>query len=343
MTGVVMELGSIFKNIIRLLLFHIYQSISGDSVSSNNSSLCSFSHTRKPPLFLAIIFYFASSSALSSNFSISHSQFEQYITLDNQEVFFKPSGQGVFLSLDLHENWNARFDYQKWQDDLQGNNPMSLDLAYSSYGGSISFTQANWYVTTNFDFIEDDISYISDPRGNDHHNDLTTVSSFSGQIGYSWVDENWLFDVSVGAQYSDWLVENKTYIRNQVNASDENVSTEDSTSTFNMGFSAARYWELTKQQGILVGALFSWSYQFSGDEGLTGQNISPEPPKRPQRIPNGGNSISRITSGDDNYGQLMFYASYDINEAWSLDFDTSVDIATTNNSQGWAIGISYNF
>jgi len=92
--------------------------------------------------------------------------------------------------------------------------------------------------------------------------------------------------------------------------------------------------------------MFSWNYQFSGDENLTTFN-TPPPPRttrsQPATSPNISTNPSRVTSGDDNYGQITSYLSYDINQNWSVDVDTSIEVATTNNNLSWAMGINYTF
>ena len=92
--------------------------------------------------------------------------------------------------------------------------------------------------------------------------------------------------------------------------------------------------------------MFSWNYQFSGDDNLTTDN--PPPPRRTNgqqssTLRNVSSNPSRVTSGDDSYGQIMAYLSYDITHNWSVDADTAVEIASTHNNLSWAIGVNYAF
>jgi hypothetical protein len=159
-----------------------------------------------------------------------------------------------------------------------------------------------------------------------------------------------MFDVSAGAQYSDWSIENKEInskrAQQEGKPPEELIITEENTLTINAGVSAARYWELSQQQGVLAGAMLLWRYQLSEDENLTDENIvstSQQTRAQPSTSRNGGSNTLRATSGDDNYGQITAYLSYYINDAWSVDLDTSVEIASANNNQSWTVGLSYSF
>ena len=291
-----------------------------------------------------------STSTFASNIAINHSQLEQYISLPDEEVLLKPAGEGVFLSFELNDNWNIKFDYQKWQDNEHAISPVSLDLNLLSFGGSISYVKDDWYVSTSIGVSEDNISYRLDQRNSDFRQDNTEVTSLSGLLGYNWLQGNWMFDISVGAQFSDWLIENKEINSKRAQQDgkppEEIMLTEENTLTVNAGVSAARYWELSQQQGVLAGAMLSWRYQLSENETITDENISPPRQNnqaQPSAFRSGGSNSLRVTSGDDNYGQITAYFSYYINDTWSVDLDTSVEIASTHNNRHWTIGISHSF
>lgn len=312
----------------------------------NIFSLSPLNFTFFLPTILTCLFCTTSYNALANNIAVNHSQLEHYIALPNEEVLLTPAGEGIFLSLDLNKDWTIKFDYQHWQANQQAISPVSLDLALTSFGSNISYAKNNWYISTSIGLSEDDVSYRENQRRTDFRQEDTQVTSFSTMLGYNWLQGDWMFDASIGAQYADWSIKNKKFNgeRAQQNGkpSEEATITKDNTSTINIGISAARYWELTEQQGILAGVMLSWSYQFLGDEKLTEENRPPIRQGRLQLRNNAGNT-SRATSGDNNYGQISAYLSYDINNDWSIDADTSVDIASENSGQSWAVGISYSF
>jgi len=301
-------------------------------------------------VFITSLFCLPSFSTLANNIAVNHNQLEQYITLQDEDVLLKPAGEGVFLSLDFNDNWSVSFDYQTWQDKEHAISPVSIDLALTSLGGSLNYVKDNWYASASIGFSEDDVSYRANQNRSDFRQDNTQVTSFSGLLGYTWLQGNWMLDVSLGTQYADWSIENKIFngqrAQDEGKPAEEVSTTKQDSSSINAGISAVRYWELTKEQGILAGALFSWNYQYSGDARQT-ENNPPSPTRltssQPTTLRNIGSNTSRPTSGDDNYGQLTAFLSYDINNNWSVALDTSVEISTTNNNQSWTIGINYYF
>ena len=127
-------------------------------------------------------------------------------------------------------------------------------------------------------------------------------------------------------------------------------------SSVSASFSLARFWQLDNGRGVLAGAMLSWNHTYSGDSALISQTgrmfNGPNNPRGGQNIPtSGGNSnfdraagtgVGSFT-GDDSYGQLGLYLSYDVTESISLDFDTGFDIGTDNNEQVWSVSVGYYF
>jgi len=319
-------------------------------MNKNNNLLYTLGFKPFSVVFITSSSYFISPATLASNVAVNHSQLEQYVSFQDEEVLLKPVGEGVFLSLDLNEHWSASLDYQTWQDKQQAISPVSIDLSLTSLGGSISYVQDNWYASTSLGFSEDEVSYRANQNSSDSSQETTQVTALSSLVGYNWLNGNWIFDLSMGAQYADWSVKNIMF--NAQLAQDDkeppaNISIrKEDSSSINAGISAARYWELTQNQGVLAGVMLSWSYQFSGEAKQTTKN--PPPPTRtvrsqPTRGHDISNTTSRATSGDDNYGQITTFVSYDINNNWSVAIDTSIEIASTNNNQSWAVGVNYSF
>lgn len=315
--------------------------------NKNSSSALAFKSFSS--VVITSLFCLTPFSTLANNIAVNHSQLEQYISLQNEEVLLRPAGEGVFLSFDFDDNWSVNVDYQTWQDKEQAISPVSINLALTSFGGGLSYVKNNWYASTNISFSEDDVSYRANQKRADFRQENTQVTSLSGLLGYNWLQGNWIVDLSIGAQYADWSIENTMF--NDPQAQDEGKPPEEvsitkqDSSSINAGISAVRYWELTQEQGILAGAMFSWSYQYSGDARQT------DNPSAPPRLANSqtttsrniGTNTSRPTSGDDSYGQLTAFLSYDINSHWSVAIDTSVEIYTDNNNQSWTVGINYYF
>jgi len=314
--------------------------------------------------FPVIAFTFASTmliatTSFGSNLSINYSQLAHPITLQEQNILLKPTGSAIFLSTDISEHWNIGVDYQVWQDDDNYQNLAIVDLELLTWGGSVNYYQDNWFFSTNISRSEDDL-LISNPRRQENYrNENTQTTSLGALVGYNGSQGNWLYDVSIGAQYSDWDIETKQ----QKVPKDKPISSlteqfSDSSTSINTAFSLAHYWSLTENTGVLAGAMISWNYMLSDDDDLADSQFdssaensatfSRNTSRLSQRTilqPTGGSisSASRITSGDDNYGQLSFYLSYDINQSLAIDFDTSLEIASDNSSQTWSAGLSYSF
>lgn|GEM_PF-5201187 len=319
-------------------------------MTRNNNRCYTFSFKFTCLVSLPLLCYIVSASTLANSVTINHSQLEQYISLQDEDVLLSPAGEGLFLSFDIDDNWSVQFDYQTWQDKEQAISPVSLDLTLTSLGTHISYMQDNWYIATSIGFDEDDVSYRANKSHTDKRQDNTQVTSISAVVGSNWLIDNWMFDLSMGLQYADWSIEN-IMINNQRAQQDgrppEEISKSKSdSSTVYAGLSSARYWPLTQDQGIIVGAMLSWNYQFSGDANLSTEN-SPAPRRtagtQSTTSRNVSNTTSRVTSGDDNYGQIMAYLSYDITHNWSVDLDTAAEISTTYNNVSWSVGVNYAF
>ncbi|NQZ12998.1 MAG: hypothetical protein HRT35_38120 [Algicola sp.] len=132
------------------------------------------------------------------------------------------------------------------------------------------------------------------------------------------------------------------------------------SSSISTSFSVARFWSLTENTGVLVGAILSWNHMLSGDSVLVSSNGRNIPPNRAGQGGNnapavagaaGGNNFNRAgnnnglssVSGDDSYGQVSFYVSYDLTESVSVDFDYGVDIGTDENDAVWSVSLGYFF
>ncbi len=297
--------------------------------------------------------------SFASNLSINYSQLAHPVTLQDQSVLLKPTGSAIFLSTDISEHWNLGADYQAWQDDENYQNLAIVDLELLTWGASVNYYQDNWFFTTSISRSEDDL-LISNPRRQENHrNENTQTTSIGALAGYNGSQGNWLYDVSIGAQYSDWDIETKQ----QKVPKDKPISSlteqfSDSSTSVNAALSLAHFWSLTENTGVLAGAMISWNYMLSNDDDLVdslfdssavnGATFSRTTSRLSQRTilqPTSGNnnSASRVTSGDDNYGQLSFYLSYDISQSLAIDFDTSLEIASDNSSQTWSAGLSYSF
>ena len=126
-------------------------------------------------------------------------------------------------------------------------------------------------------------------------------------------------------------------------------------SSISASVSIARFFQLDDSRGVLAGVMLSWNHTFSGESALVSQTgrifNGPNNRRGGQNISTGGNSnfdraagngVGSFT-GDDSYGQLGLYLSYDITESVSIDFDTGFDLGTDSNEQVWSVSFGYYF
>lgn len=304
-------------------------------------------------LFLLIV---SSSTVHASNLSVSYSQLEQYVVLQNENVLLKPAGGAVFLSTELAENWSANLNYQSWKDDDNYQNIADIDLDLLTWGGSISYYQDNWYVSTSLSASEDDLSITSMRSNAIFREENTQVISVGILAGYNGYINNWLYDLTLGAQYDDWDIDKKqqkVQPDREVNVQSNHIS--DSSTNINASLSLAYYLPFSNDTSLLFGSMVSWNYMLTDDDELRSNELD-ENSRNPlfkallsQRITSRSttrrtsNTQSRVTAGDDNYGQLTLYLSYELSESLSVDLDTSIELASDDRNQSYAIGLSYSF
>jgi hypothetical protein len=302
----------------------------------------------------AILLSLITGSVYANNVSLNYSQLEQQISLQDENILLKPAGAGVNVSFDLTSDLSLKFDYQAWQDDQQASDLSTVDIDLSTIGGSLSYLKGNWFISASISASEDNITYLKERRNTPYRAEKTQTTSLGINAGYNGLIDNWMYDFSVGMQYTDWTIDSEQVDNqappprpNDPNPPLTNTSkTDENTTSISANAAIARYWQLTGDNGVLAGAMISWNHQISGDNDLASGNTPPPPPRtntrtRVSRL--AGNSPTRATSGDDSYGQVLLYVSYDLNSAWSIDFDTAIEVASDNNSQSWAAGLSYSF
>jgi hypothetical protein len=325
-----------------------------------------------------VLLFVLSGNSYGNSVNVSYGQLKQHVSFSDEAVTLKPIGPSVSLSFDLSDEWSLDLDYHNWQDDLTVNNNFTADSDLKTISTSVNYYKDSWSFSGSYSDSTDDTELVSVRRPTKKYSTEKTASkSFGGSVGYGWVSGNLFYNFSFGAQLSDWdsnMVQANTPVNPppppepppggggqgqppppppepQTNISTE-VNSGDSTSA-STSVSIARYWSLSEDTGVLLGTLLSWNYVLSGDSVLvsqTGRGIN-QPPPQPNAPPGGGgqninragnNGISSI-SGDDNYGQLSFYISYDLTSSWSIDLDTGFDIGTDENDQIWSLSLGYFF
>lgn len=296
------------------------------------------------PLFLLSI----SQCLNAASIDISYGQQEYQVQLQDEIVTLNPVGNAISFSTNLTDNFSMGLNYQNWQDDKNFDNRINTDVELSTAGASLSYYLDNWSFSTSYSQSEVDTKTSGLKRRQNVKNENIDSSSFGGSIGYGFTKNYWFYGVLMSGLYSDW-----DYDKYQVKASQEEgappkITTEKSSgnsSSISSSLSAAYYIPFEGDTGLMLGGILTWNYLISGDSVLisrNGRDINTRPNGSSRNVTTNSAALNSI-SGDDSYGQFALYASYDINPDWSVDIDTSINIASDYDAYTWSISLGYTF
>jgi len=297
-------------------------------------------------LFVILSCYFSLFTVKSAahDFALNYSQLEETISLPSENLALAPSGVGISISWELSPNWQLRSHYQNWRDQKSPENTPAVEIDLTTWSTSLGFTADSWYISGTVNLSKDEILIRGRKSLINFQVEETKTSTISSLIGYNWLHGSWLYDIALGAQYTDWQVNNKRHsetlsipIKQQTNSNSVSLSAS---------LAVARFIHLKGDLGFLIGTLLSWSYAVSGEENfsLSEAQLEGIRLRSGQRNVSRNSTVSsRVTSGDENSGQLTFYISYDLSQRWSVDFDVATEIASDENNSSCSVGIGYAF
>ncbi|WDE00712.1 hypothetical protein [Thalassomonas actiniarum] len=310
------------------------------------------SHQRLLPLMALLGASLTSVNSFADSLDLAYGELEQHVELQNETLLLKPSGLSLFFSRDLNPDWNISAFYQSMSDDKSTGAllDVDVDVDLNTYGGNINYYQDNWFFSAGISISDDEQQISAGGTRPGSRDEDTSALSFSTSVGYGDSKGNWLYDISLGLQYSDWEVDTDFDTPPGDNQPPGSTSSDNSLGV-NTSVSLGHYWSLADNRGVLAGAMLSWSYILSGDTVSDSQNtggarLGGEGPRSPGGRTGGsrtGATSLSATSGDDNYGQFLMYLSYDINSSWSLSFDTATEIASDYSEQSWSLNLGYSF
>lgn len=298
----------------------------------------------------------AAPHCFADSLDLAYGQIEQHLALQDETLLLKPAGLSVFYGHDINERWNIAGFYQTMRDDDTLENQREIELDLVSYGGTVNYYQQNWFFSAGVTLSDDEQNITFSPQNPGSREEDTEAVTLSTSLGYGGQSGNWLYDVSLGLQYSDWDIDTRVDNppppqegQNPPPAGDSKVS--DNSVSVNTSASLGHYWSLADNRGLMAGVMLSWSYIVSGDSISDNQGVPSGANNNGPRNPGGRNSGGRnggasglgATSGDDNYGQVLFYLAYDINNHWSLSLDGATELASDYSEQSWSINLGYAF
>lgn len=307
---------------------------------------------------LTLLLSLVSSPLFANSLSVSYEKTTQYRSLlnTNTNIKMQPAGATVSAALDLSDKWQLSVDYQNYQDNFIYKKMLDASLDLTTLGGGISYYGDKLSVAFYYSYSKDDFltQNISRNRNSifDNQLDNSTSSLVSGTIDHAWDSGDWFYDLSLSAQYNRFnnnnqltrvvfneaLRESVTEERNQANNGNYTM--------LSSSFLIAYLWPLQQEKSVVLGGLFSWSYQLSGDSqdlitNTRRLNNTSRVHTRVNQSARGG--INNALTGDNNYGQAVIYLVYDFSATWSVDLDITQNVATDNNEQAYSVGLSYNF
>jgi len=296
------------------------------------------------PLFLLTI----SSHSNAASIDISYGQQEYQVTLQDETVTLTPVGNAISFSSNLTDDLSMGLNYQNWQDDKNYDNRINTAVELSTIGASLNYYLDNWSFSTNYSRSEVDTKISGLKRKQNVKNENIDSSSFGGSVGYGFAINDWFYGILISGLYSDWDFDKYQVKAQQEEGDPPKITTEKSSgdsSSISSSLSAAYYIPLDNETGLMLGGLITWNYLVSGDSILisrNGRDVNTRPNNTARNSTANSAALNSI-SGDDSYGQFALYASYDINDAWSVDIDTSINIASVYDAYTWSVSLGYLF
>jgi len=295
-------------------------------------------------IILSCYFSFYTFKSAAHDFALNYSQLEETILLPIESLALAPSGIGISLSLELSPNWQLSSHYQKWIDHKSLENTQAVEIDLTTWSTSLSFTADTWYISSTVNLSKDEILISGRRRLINFQVEETKTNTISSLIGYNWLHGSWLYDIALGVQYTDWQVNNNRHSETLSTAIEQ--QTNSNSVSLSASLAVAQYIPLRGDSGLLIGTLLSWSYAVSGEDNfsVSEEQLEGVRLRSGQRNVSRNSTVSsRVTSGDENSGQLTFYISYDLSQRWSVDFDVATEIASDEKNSSWSVGIGYAF
>jgi hypothetical protein len=300
-------------------------------------------------------------SIQASSLNVSYGQLKQHVSYADRALTLTPTGPSLALSMDLNDHYSIDLDYQNWRDDKALLSLFKADSDLKSWGAGLNYFKDNWSYSASFNQSTDDILFSGISNDANYSNESTQSTSYGLSAGYGWAQSDRFYNLSAGLNYSDWQSTTTGQLEEPRPPSGPNApprppriitimqANDADGLSFNSSFSVAQFWSLKEDRGILVGAIVSWNYTISGDElfisqvGRNNNQGGNSAGGRQGGANNIGNNAISSVSGDENYGQLSLYISYDLTSSWSIDVDTGFDFGTDTNDQSWSMSLGYFF
>ncbi|MGS2721103.1 hypothetical protein [Paraglaciecola aestuariivivens] len=278
-------------------------------------------------------------SAQASSSYLGYSQAEQVSFAGNRELHFAPKGPVGLISFDLTDKLQVSVNFAELDDQMQLSERIAGQLNIESWGIFASYYWQNWSISANYSKWQDDLGIAVQQVEQSVFQQQSRSPSVSFSIGHDWTFNQWQLGLVAGLHQSKWeLAQRLFYQQSQIDQS----SLDQGHSRFvSLAVSTSKFVALSAQHDLMLGLSLGWNQVINSESAAISRN---------------GRNISQITNrvianqlaaaaaiGTESYGQMHLFVSFDLGLNWILDIDTSLDFASTQNSQAWSINLGYLF
>ena len=262
---------------------------------------------------------------------------EQVTIAGNRELSFSLTGQTALASFEISEDLMLGFDYYTANDSVSISQQASGELDIDSWRVNLGYYLDDWSFSISATNWQDEL-FVDVLRTSFFLRQDTESPSYSANVSYDWYVSDWQISTGLGFHYNDW--EQKI---NSVNTQGRETSAVDSgeSSFISTSVSVARFFELSQDQGIILGLNLQWNEIMDTESqaiSRNGRNISQINNRQIRQLIN-----SQVPIGSESYGQYSMYLSYDITENWLVDLNWSRDFSSDFNTSAWSLNIGVNF
>jgi hypothetical protein len=294
---------------------------------------------------------FTLAQAKASSVYVALDSYEYDLILGDIALGLNPLGLALGGSFDVSDKLFLQYEFGKWNDDggIDNSKDATSDFDSSLTTFGLGIKLAEWELLASFTDINDEATL---QHGRElEFNTAGEVGLQSIKLLASRTDKagQWERYYSFGLQYDD--AESMT-----VFGDSNQMLLQDSDALFGMlKVGGDYYWPLKDKSAWFLGASLSWYQELSSSNDIRQFNLSDRsslllaPPLGANGNGlgngggngNGGASINR-TFGD-NFGLIGIFATYHLNDKWSLDWGTSLGFAGDGNSSSHALTLGCRF
>jgi hypothetical protein len=283
--------------------------------------------------------------ALASNVYVAVDRYDYDIAEGDIDLSLNPIGAVIGGAVDLSDTTFIQYEFGKWGDDetIESREGPVSDFDSNLIYIGLSTQWRAWDLMVSYADVSDDLEVRFGNRL--EFLDLSTVSSKSIRLlaSHNTQIEQWTRYYSIGLQFDDSEYDSfsggGTPLVSQAN--------DGSYATFKFG--GDHFFPINQRSGWLIGASLTWHQELSSNESIDafGDNNGFPPPRNSggngTGAPggNGGGRVNR-TFGD-SYGLIALYGTYQINDSWSLDWNSSIGVAGDENSNSHSLTLGYEF